>query len=338
MKNLTLIVMLAFVCLCQSQTKINGFANINGNLSASDQMQSLNTDFEMGEFDLFVTSNINKVYFLSELVVEFEDHEFGVDMERLILGYKFNDAFQLQGGKVHVPLGYWNNKFHHGLAIQPTISRPKIIGFEDGDDATLPIHQLGVELKGNKISKWNLGYDVLISNGISKSNTKEINKHKAITAKLFSEPIEGLEISVSGMIDKLDSGNVTFRQVEMNRFTNYTVLGAGVSYFNVEKPLELSTEVYYTNANNDIYSDKAFGGFAYLGYKIKKTTLYTLTNLIISDQNTANPFFYNKDVTSLTLGSRYQVDDLVVLKFEYTNNFNLPDRMHELKVQFALGF
>jgi hypothetical protein len=338
MRNYIILFILAMGCAnYQAQTKFNGFGNINANL-ASDGIKNTKTDFELGEFDLFITSKMDKVYFLSELVIALYGEDFAPDMERLILGYKFNDEFQIEAGKVHIPIGFWNNRFHHGLTIQPTISRPNIINFEDEGGGFIPIHQVGVLAKGSKLTDYNIGYNLLVSNGISSNNTKEINNHKAITAKLYAEPMDGLEVSISGMYDKLDSGNINHIGTEMTKSTTYNMIGAGVSFFNIEKSFEMSAEYYFMRAKNDIYSDNVSGGFLYMGYNMDKYKLYTLGNLIMVDQKNPNPFFDNRNRTNLTLGANYQVDDMAVLKLEFTNNFNTQERQQEIKLQFAIGF
>lgn len=336
-KYVIISILLISVEFVLAQTKFNGFGNINANY-ASDGIKDIKTNFELGEFDLFVTSKYEKAYFLSELVIAFYETDFAPDMERMILGYKFNDNFQLQGGKVHIPVGFWNNRFHHGSVIQPTISRPAILAFEDDGGGFIPIHQVGIEAKGSKLTKLNLGYDILVSNGISANNVAEQNKHKAITGKLYAEPTDGLEISVSGMYDKLDSGNFNSYGNELNRSTVYNVIGAGVSYFNVENPFEMSAEYYFITAKNSVYDDNVSGGFLYMGIAQKKFKFYTLGNLIINNQKSLSPFFNIANKTNLTLGANYQVDDMAIVKLEFTNNFNSQIGQQEIKLQFALGF
>lgn len=338
MKKLLIILSFSLSTTLIAQTRIGGFANFNTQLQ-SNGLKDIRTEFQIGELDMFVTSKIDNVYFLSELVTTiYGSTEFTPDIERLILGYKFSDEFQLQCGKIHTPIGFWNNKFHHGTVIQPTIARPDIINFEDAGNTFMPIHQVGVEVKGSKLTDFNLGYDIVLANGISSNNINEINPHKSIIAKIFAQPIDGLEVSLSGVYDKLDSGNVNTYGATMTASTMYNMVGAGVSYFNIEKRFEFAAEYYFTQARNSNYADKASGGFVYVGYSNSKFKHYTLGNLIFSDQKSLDPFYANGNKTNITLGTSYQLADMAVFKLEVKNNFNTELLNNQIKLQFALGF
>ena len=101
--------------------------------------------------DLYVTSRLtNSISVLAETVLELdEQQELVVDMERIQITYRWSDLFRLAAGRGHTALGYWNETYHHGLLLQPTVERPEALKFED-DGGLLPVHFVGAELAGGR--------------------------------------------------------------------------------------------------------------------------------------------------------------------------------------------
>src|SRR4029077_14099054 len=107
-----------------------------------------------------------RVKALIELVFE---HETGgsltTDLERLQVGYTFNDAFTLWLGRFHTPFGYWNTAFHHGQQLQTSILRPQMIDFEDRG-GVLPVHTVGLWGTGaTRAGDGKVAYDLYVGNG-----------------------------------------------------------------------------------------------------------------------------------------------------------------------------
>jgi hypothetical protein len=53
-----------------------------------------------------------------------------------------SSRFFAEAGRTHTGIGYWNNAYHHGRWLQPTIARPRWVAFED-DNGILPVHWIG---------------------------------------------------------------------------------------------------------------------------------------------------------------------------------------------------
>jgi hypothetical protein len=129
-----------------TKTVIHGFTDVTYLTGGNNTGRT--SAFGLGQFDLYITSRISdRLSFLGETVFEFDDasSEFVVDVERVIVQYALTEHLRLDAGKVHTPLGYWNNAYHHGLVMQPTIERPQLVQFED-DGGPLPVHTVGVQL------------------------------------------------------------------------------------------------------------------------------------------------------------------------------------------------
>jgi hypothetical protein len=109
---------------------------------------------------LFQTFEVNNFRFLGEFIISDLEQEF----ERLQLGWLFKDQlFWL--GRFHNPIGYWNTQYHHGAYLQPGISRPSTLVFEERG-GILPTHQAGLLVEGTLDSdehEW--GYALAIATG-----------------------------------------------------------------------------------------------------------------------------------------------------------------------------
>ena len=160
------------------------------------------SDFSLGEHDLFVRSQITpRLSFLSETVVaplNAHGHgsaDFKVSMERARLKYDLKDWVSVIVGKMHSPVNYWNDVYHHGRLFFPTIDRPKSFGTQ------IPIHTLGLRLQGQNIGKLKFGYDLVIGNGMSSNDVTDDSFQKSITAAVHIKPEKQTRISLSAYRD-----------------------------------------------------------------------------------------------------------------------------------------
>ncbi len=182
--------------------------------------------FALGQLNLFVTSDISEKFkFLGEIVFESgpdnfynvpggRRNEFGVDVERYLVQYSYNDYFNLAAGRYHTAIGFYNTAYHHSTWFQTTTGRPLLFEFEDSG-GILPIHNVGLSASG-RIPSGALGlhYVAEIGNGRASrqplgdepvQNVVDENNYKAVNLALFARPesIRGLQIGFSGYHDKL---------------------------------------------------------------------------------------------------------------------------------------
>ena len=203
--------------------RIRGFGDVD--FHGVDHHGSTNS-FSLGQLNLFVTSDISEKFkFLGEIVFESgpdnfynvpggRRNEFGVDVERYLLQYSYNDYFNLAFGRYHTAIGFYNTAYHHSTWFQTTTGRPLLFQFED-TGGILPIHNVGVSASG-RIPSGALGlhYVAEIGNGrASRSplseepvqNEVDENNFKAFNLALFARPesIRGLQVGFSGYHDRL---------------------------------------------------------------------------------------------------------------------------------------
>ena len=144
--------------------RVRGFADVG---FTSEKVGKQVNSFGLGQLDLFVTSRIsNKLSFLAEAVFEHEsDNSTGIDLERMLLQYRHNEYLNVDIGRYHGSIGYYNSAYHHGSWLQTAVGRPWIFQFED-NGGPLPIHNVGVSVNGRL--PWQaagLRYSIEVGNG-----------------------------------------------------------------------------------------------------------------------------------------------------------------------------
>jgi hypothetical protein len=223
--------------------RIRGFGDVSFH---GDTHHGDTTSFSLGQLNLFVTSDISEKFkFLGEIVFESgpdnfygvpggRNNEVGVDVERYLLQYSYNDYFNLAVGRYHTAIGFYNTAYHHSTWFQTTTGRPLLFQFEDSG-GILPVHNVGASLSG-RIPSGPLGlhYVAEIGNGRSSrnplseepvQNEVDENNHKAFNLALFSRPtaVQGLQFGFSGYHDLLTPANLPVPVSE-------TILAAHVVY------------------------------------------------------------------------------------------------------------
>lgn len=199
---------LSLVCSAWSQEPVTQFYMFGHVTSTIEQDgDDQRSDFSLGEHDFFIQSKITpRISFLSETVVapvnamshDGMDHngvEFKVGVERARLKYQYREWLSVIVGKMHTPVNYWNDVYHHGRLFFPTIDRPRAFGTQ------VPIHTLGLRLQGQNIGKLRFGYDLVIGNGMSSNDLSDKNLQKSITAAVHIKPYKNGRISVSAYRD-----------------------------------------------------------------------------------------------------------------------------------------
>ncbi len=301
-------------------TQIKGFLNVNAQY-ISDKAKGDNdrSKFILGQYDLFITSQITeKISMLGESVFEY-NNDFGVDVERLYIKYTHDNHFAVSAGKFHTPIGYWNNAFHHGMVIQPTIVRPDVLKFEDYG-GILPVHETGVQIDAEHFTKANLGLNLLISNGLNSTPISDANIGKAITANLHAEPLDNLIFTVSGYFNNAPGGFFNPQDIYVAHPLKTQIFNGSVAYMNGKLPVEFIAEYYSINQDVDTVGqhNKVTNAFVvYVGYKIKKFTFYA------SYENITYPdgiqYYIANNTSNILLGARYKPSPLCVIKFQYRN-------------------
>jgi len=203
--------------------RIRGFGDVSLH---GDTQKGDTTTFSLGQLDLFISSDVSDRFkFLGEIVfeagpssyfgvVQGQENEYNVDVERYLMQYTYNDYLNVSAGRGHTAIGYYNTAYHHSSWLQTTTDRPFLFSFED-HGGILPIHNVGVSASGLIPSgRLGLHYVAEVGNGresrtplVSSPVQNEVSdlNHKAFNLALFVRPeaLRGLQTGISVYRDLL---------------------------------------------------------------------------------------------------------------------------------------
>jgi hypothetical protein len=298
-------------------------------------------NFYTGDFDLLLTSRItDKASVLAEIVFGEEDaQKFGVDLERVLFKYDYNDHVRMSFGRYHTGIGYYNTAFHSGSWLQTTADRPLIMEFAN-DGGVLPTQAVGLSVTGS-IPSGRLGLNYIaeygssdtIRPGITNNAIEDENNGNHINVGLFARPysIPGLQIGGSIYHDRITDTESNGEKIGQTIINGHIVyIGHGIEFLNegflIRHAFEQSSTVYNMPA---FYSQisKQFG-------RIRPFFRYQYIN--------ANGGTFLEDVLlrhGPSFGARYDFNDFVAFKaqLDHTLRKGLPD-LNGLHFQLAFRF
>jgi len=332
-------------------TQFNGFGHIEyGLMLAPDQ----NSSFSIGEHDFFLTSTLSKrISFLGEYVIRFNNNsptKFVASIERSLLRFNYKGNHSLIAGKIHTPVNYWNDVYHHGRLFFPSIDRPLSFSY------IIPLHTLGIQLQGQNLGKYNFGYDFVLGNSLNSTDNFSSNFTPSVTLAFHIKPLDGMRIGASYFFDYLKTNNSGVHTGHNNSPTfvpdnPYTGplqfhLGAlSAAYFS--QKIELLNEFVYNATHTDsLGTANNFANYLYVGYRIKdKHIPYILVDYFETAANDLHTYRHNQLRTAL--GYRREFGAFVSLKFQveyephmghHHGSTHPHQGMFGFRVQLSYGF
>jgi hypothetical protein len=327
-------------------TQINGFGHFQFTYSKDQAAASY---FSIGEHDLFVTSKIkNNISFLGEYVFRFSGTNYLPSIERSLVKFNYKGNHSLIAGKVHTPVNYWNDVYHHGRLFFPTIERPQAFSY------IIPLHTLGIQFQGQNLGKINFGYDVVLGNGISSTDIKQKDVNFSVTASAHIKPTDNMRIGLSYYRDYLPNNESGTHSGHVNATDHYSgELYKGEMFFNLSclsfayfgNKLEFLSESSINVTRTDTLGQaNNYSTFLYAGWRIKeKYVPYIFADYL----NVANNdlYTYQLNVSKFGIGYKHEFSPYICLKtqLEYQNYTHDTDnhQVHNnlgIKVQLAYGF
>jgi hypothetical protein len=318
--------------------QIHGYADVGWD--TSDLKGSTNS-FVLGQFNLFIASRLtDKASFISETVIEADKgtNDFSIDLERLELLYAVSDRLNLQFGRFHTAIGYYNTAYHHSALMQTALGRPFLFEFEDGG-GILPVHSVGISAMGTVSNKLGLHYIAELANGRNPrttvnpvQNVSDDNNGKAFNLGFFIRPdrLPGLQFGFSNYHDHVTPtgrANVTenilvahaIYQTSRFEFLNEAVL--------LRHALEGSSNVastpgFYSQISRRFGSYRPYFRYEYVNVP-GRDPLYSDVGLLHGPK----------------AGLRYELNDFAAFKIEYgrTLRRNLSP-VNSLGAQLAFAF
>ena len=326
--------------------------------------------FSIGEHDMFVTAKITeRISFLSETVVgpaSSHGHGAGGDgfmasIERARVKFDYASQHSVIVGKMHTPVNYWNDTYHHGRLFFPTIDRPSSFGL------AVPIHTLGVRLQGQNIGDINFGYDVVAGNGLSSSDSGDDDIQKSLTAAFHIKPMDDSRFGVSYYRDNLRGNRVGSHGGHSgghwSQVLSDTVASNDSLYYRGDVLFQLASasfRIKKTNwetlvelaMNQNTYEDQAlpettnFFAFGYFGLIHNDETFYALYDYTFTAEDDRH--YLPQQLTKLGLGWKHEFSPSIHVKSQMERYVSWrldPATMlrpegdkWEFKVQLAYGF
>jgi hypothetical protein len=340
---MTLGLLLIRIVSSAQETQIRGFADFGTNYS-NEQV-----NFTLGEQDLFITSDVSdRLSFLGETVFKYvatSPTRFDISIERIIMKYNIKGNHNILFGKHHTPVNYWNDSYHHGRVLFPTIFRPEMFG-----KGVVPLHTTGIRFQGQNLGKLRFGYDALIGNGGASTDAIDFNKKKSVMLGVNMTPIDRFRVGLTYYHDNVPAQTVQHHTTNIaKKDIDQSLYSASVSYFGNKFEL-LAEGSVGMNAYNDTLVDGAItevnpvspAGYLYAGYRIKqKFVPYVRVDVLEFDHE--EMLFSNNTQRGALFGLRYEINYLAVVKLEYaymeTSHEDVQlSHTNTLNFQFAIGF
>ncbi|MDQ7082445.1 MAG: hypothetical protein Q9N34_05415 [Aquificota bacterium] len=239
------------------------YIQIFGDVRASYSSQNKRADFVLGDADLLAFLTHGRLKGLLEVYLE--QPEGKVDLERGYVEVSLGGLY-IKLGKFHSPIGYFNQKWHHGLYLMTPVDRPLVVSFED-EGGPLPVHMVGVEagLETEVFGK-RAGLKGSIGNGnlqLGSENTQDFDPKKSLLGKayLLWDPFS--EIGLSFGYDPME---VSDPDVGYVKTENY-IFGLHLAR---RKPgsLEVNGEVYILRER--LSGKSGTGGFFLISYPVHR--------------------------------------------------------------------
>ena len=248
--------------LFSQNTQIRGFVD------ALTSLQNNRVSFALGEQDLFITSELNDRFsFLGESVFRFTSTtptKFSVSIERVVIKYNLAGNNNILLGKHHTPINYWNDTYHHGRVLFPTIFRPLLF-----DANIIPLHTTGVSVQGQNLGKLKFGYDLMVGNGIGSTDVLDNDKRKSITAAVHLKPVEGLRFGLSWYNDVIAQGATAHDGMLLDWTVNQNLFSGSIAYFG-NKFEVLAEGTVGTNKTDTTGAQHTLASYIYAGFKIRE--------------------------------------------------------------------
>jgi hypothetical protein len=330
-------------------TQFNGFGHLEYTMDYTDHADQF---FSIGEHDFFVSSKLNnKISFLGEYVIRFNGNSatsFLPSIERSFVKFNYYKNHNLIFGKVHTPVNYWNDVYHHGRLFFPVIDRPLSFSY------LVPLHTLGLQLQGQNLGDQNFGYDIVVGNGISSSDVFNDNLDMSLTASFHIKPKDGMRIGASYYYDYLEKNASGLHSGHASPRTHYSgPLYKGVlnyhllsfSFANFTPKFEFLNEFTYNLTHTDtLGAANNVANFIYGGVRIKeKHVPYMLFEYLKVAENDLHT--YELKTRKFAVGYKYDFTHLINVKaqLEYSNmhHHNMADmhsKKYSFRLQLAYGF
>lgn len=325
---------------------VQGFSDVTFRTEhfSPDIGRSQNTStFGLGQFSLFLAAQIApNVSVVSEtaLVVATEGRQAtSVTLERVYIKYVLTDAFKVAIGRTHTALGYWNEAYHHGALLHPTVARPEILRF----GGVMPVHSVGVEVSGRvPVGGWEFNYVGNLGNGRARDfnatqGAVDVNTGKATAIKLSVAHEAERTVMFGPMIYR---DIVPSDPTQPGREDELTETIAGAHFVYRDTHIELLSEYFNIRHDNRTTAVDIDHTGWYAIAVLRSWRVKPYVGLDVTEFGEGDPYFLGGDtsVRRYLGGVRYDINSLNALKFEVRRERRSAGDSHALLINTAFAF
>lgn len=352
--------------------ELNGFGDVTYTDSEATNSAPSNNGYALGQLAFYLAEQLSDhLDVLAEYVIESPGEGFVVDLERLQIGYAFDNNHKLRAGRFHNLLGYWNLAYHHGAHLQTTIGRPFFLEFED-EHGVVPVHMVGLWWDSRfNTAAGRVSLGVMFGNGASITgdptalavgsvNTTELNpdsagdhdNDKAVSARVAFNPVAvpGLGIGISGQVGKVNiSGIDTDADGAANPADHLDQTIGVLDLEYITDALEVLAEYYQWMNDSQLVAnaDDSAAYYVQAGYQFAhKVTPYARYETLDAKKN--DPYFIavgmtvpgqDRQKSIATIGVRYDLHYRAAVKLELRAvDDDLDGSYNEAGAQWSFSF
>lgn len=239
--------------------------------------------FRIDHIDVFASNPVDdKTRVLFE--VEFRSSRNEFEAQRYWIVREVTEWLEVGAGRFHAPIGFWSRHYHHGKLLQPTVTRPFILGYEGSASSFIPMHIVGAMAKvergdgfvyeawlanSNSIHSTDGSETLLVADRVDRSDRKSLFARAGYDGSGF--PVQpGISFMMNDVLEAAPSGGPVLRGDTLVR---QTLLGADVRY--APGNFDLLAELYMLR--NDAQPGVGDGGthtadawFVQAGYRLNR--------------------------------------------------------------------
>lgn len=301
------------------------------------------TTFSLGQFSLFLSARIaDNVSIVSETAFALASdvrQAQTVTLERIYIKYVLSDALKIAAGRTHTALGYWNEAFHHGALLHPTVARPEILRF----GGVMPVHSVGLEVSGRvPAAGWEISYVGNLANGRARDfsatqGAVDVNREKVTVGKVsFAREAEQTIIFGAMVYRDVIPSDAT----RPGRAAAVTETIPGIHVVYRDPRVEFFSEHFWIrHVNQDTAATLRHHGWYAIGV-LRPRRWKPYAGIDVAQFAAGDVYFAGGDtsVRRYLGGIRYDVNAQNAIKFEYRNEHRTLGVTHALVINTAFAF
>jgi hypothetical protein len=332
--------------LARADPTINFFGDVDYRIVKDG---TTSNEFQAPSLDIFAMQTEKNFTFVGELIAEaFGSNDFGIDADRLEVGYKPTPWLHFTAGRIRTAMGYYSDAYQNGKFFMTPVSWPEMyegLGF----DGIVPAHGVGVHGDvahdlGHDNGKLTLDAEVLNGRGNELDVVaafQDANNEKAVNLRLRylgQGDLDGLIVGGNLYADDIPADDTTG---EVHVAMHELIVGGHAAYVTPKihaiaelfwfRHREYGTETQHTTLAASGEAGYAFGDFTPYG----RVELFRFSDV---DPYFATSDFPVADREIVSAGVKYAASASVAMKLQGSVIHNTTQNGYVAITQAAFAF